>query len=198
MSDFIFGGSKITAGGDCSHEIKRCLLLGRIGIDYLIYIIKKIIKKAEHQRIDAFELWCWRRLLRVSWTARRSNQSILKEILGVHWKDWCWSWNSNTLATWCEHLTHLKRPDAGKDWGQEEKWTTEDEMVGWHCRLNGHEFEWTLGVGDEQGGLVCCSPWGHKESDMTERLNWTELNSVLIHNKILFFAIYVWILKLLY
>ena len=61
---------------------------------------------------DAFELWCWRRLLRVPWTARRSNQSILKEISPgcVHWKDWCWSWNSNTLATWCEERTHLKRP----------------------------------------------------------------------------------------
>ena len=69
------------------------------------------IKKAERKRIDAFELCCWRRLLRVPWTTRRSNQSILKEIgLGVHWKDWCWSWNSNTLATWCEDLTHLKRP----------------------------------------------------------------------------------------
>ena len=70
------------------------------------------VKKAECQRIDAFELWCWRRLLRVPWTARRSNQSILKEISPgcVHWKDWCWSWNSNTLATWCEELTHLKRP----------------------------------------------------------------------------------------
>ena len=69
------------------------------------------IKKAEHWRIDAFELWCWRRCLRVPWTARRSNQSILKEIsAGVHWKDWCWSWNSNTLATWCKELTHLKRP----------------------------------------------------------------------------------------
>ena len=69
------------------------------------------IKKAEHWSIDAFELWCWRRLLRVPWTARRSNQSILKEInLNVHWKDWCWSWNSNTLATWCEELSHLKRP----------------------------------------------------------------------------------------
>ena len=69
------------------------------------------IKKAECQRIDAFELWCWRRLLRVPWTTRRSNQSILKEIgPGVHWKDWCWSWNSNTLATWCKELTHLKRP----------------------------------------------------------------------------------------
>ena len=69
------------------------------------------IMKAECRRIDAFELWCWRRLLRVPWTTRRSNQSILKEISpGVHWKDWCWSWNSNTLATWCEELTHLKRP----------------------------------------------------------------------------------------
>ena len=68
------------------------------------------IKKAECQRIDAFELWCWRRLLRAPWTARRSNQSILKEISpGVHWKDWYWSWNSNTLATWCEELTHLKK-----------------------------------------------------------------------------------------
>ena len=69
------------------------------------------IKKAKCRRIDAFELWCWRRLLRVPWTARRSNQSILKEISpGVHWKNWCWSWNSNTLAIWCEELTHWQRP----------------------------------------------------------------------------------------
>ena len=69
------------------------------------------VKKSEHQRIDAFELCCWRRLLRVPWTARRSNQSILKEISpGFHWKEWCWSWNSNTLPTWCEERTHLKRP----------------------------------------------------------------------------------------
>ena len=69
-----------------------------------------------------------------------------------------------------------KDPDAGKHWGQEEKGTTKDEMVGWHHRLNGHGFGWTLGVGDEQGGLACCNSWGRKESDMTERLNWTELN----------------------
>ena len=69
------------------------------------------VKKAEHQRIDAFELWCWRRLLRVPWTARRSNQSILRRpVLGVHWKDWCWGWNSNTLATSWEELTHWKTP----------------------------------------------------------------------------------------
>ena len=82
------------------------------------------VKKAEHWKIDAFELCCWRRLLRVPWTARRS-------VLGVHWKDWCWSWNSNPLATSCEELTHWKRPDPGRDWGQEEKGTTEDEMAGW-------------------------------------------------------------------
>ena len=69
------------------------------------------IKKAKCWRIDAFELWCWRRLLRASWTARRSNQSILKaSVLNIFWKDWCWSWNFNTLVTWWEELTHLKRP----------------------------------------------------------------------------------------
>ena len=79
------------------------------------------IKKAECRRIDVFELWCWRRLLKVPWTARRSNQSILKEISsGVHWKDWCWGWNSNTDA---KSWLIWKDPDAGKDWGQEEKGT---------------------------------------------------------------------------
>ena len=69
-----------------------------------------------------------------------------------------------------------KGPDAGKDWGWEEKGTTEDEMAGWHHWLDGHGFAWTLGVGDGQGGLVFCGSWGCKESDMTDRLNWTELN----------------------
>ena len=83
-----------------------------------------------------------------------------------------------------------KDPDAGKDWGQEDKGMTEDEMVGWHNRLNGHGFGWTLGVGDGQGGLACCGSWGHKESDTTERLNWTELwwwdfgNSVFLNQLI--------------
>ena len=89
------------------------------------------IKKAERRRIDAFELWCWRRLLRVSWTARRSNQSILKEISpGVHRKDWCWSCNSNILAPDMKNFLIWKDPNAGKDWRQEDKGTTEDEMVG--------------------------------------------------------------------
>ena len=102
-----------------------------------------------------------------------TSQSSRKSVLNIHWKDWCWSWNSNTLAIWCEELTHWKNPDAGKDWRQEEKGTTENEMVGWHHWLDGHEFEQALGVGDGQGSLVRCSPWGRKESDTTE---WTELN----------------------
>ena len=68
-----------------------------------------------------------------------------------------------------------KDPDAGKDWGQEEKGTTEDEMIGWHHWVNGHGFKWTLGVGNGQGGLACCGSWGCRESDMTEQLNWTRL-----------------------
>ena len=138
VRDFIFLGSKITADGDCSDEIKRCLLLGRkavtnqnsilksrdITLPRKVHLIRAMvfpvfthgckswtIMKTEHQTTDAFELWCWRRLLRVPRTARRSNQSILKEISPEYsLKDWCWSWNSNTLVTWCEELTHQKRP----------------------------------------------------------------------------------------
>ena len=136
------------------------------------------IKKNECQRIDAFELWCWRRLLRVPWTARRSNQFILKEIRPEY------SLGGLILKLKFQYFSHLmwrtdsfeKTPDAGKDWRQEEKGTVEDEMVGWHHQLNGHEFEQALGVGDGQGSLVCCGSWGRKESDMTEWLNWlTEL-----------------------
>ena len=114
------------------------------------------IKKTEHQRIDAFELRCWRRLLRVPWTARRSNQSILKEI-----SPGC-SLEGLMLKLKLQYFGHLMRRadsfenDAGKDWGQEEKGTTEDEMVGWHHGFNGHGFWWTLGAGDGEGGLACC------------------------------------------
>ena len=97
-------------------------------------------------------------------------------VLNIHWKDWSWSWNSNTLATWCKKLTHWKRLWCWKDWRQEEKGVTEDETVGWYYRLDGHEFEQALWVGDGQGSLACCSPWGHKELDTTEGLNWIELN----------------------
>ena len=85
---------------------------------------------------------------------------------------------TETLILWLPDVKNWliwKEPDAGKDWRQEEKGTTEDEMVGWHHQLDGHGIGWTLGIGDGQGGLACCGSWGCKESDMTERLNWTEL-----------------------
>ena len=121
------------------------------------------IKKAERWRIDAFELWCWRRLLRVPWTARSSNQSILKEIspeyslegLMLKLKLQLWPPDVKKWLIW-------KDPDTGKDWRQE-KGTTEDEMVGWHHRLYGYEFEQAPRVSGGQGSLACCSPWGHKE-----------------------------------
>ena len=125
------------------------------------------IKKAEQRRIDAFELWCWRRLLTIPWTTGRSNQSILKEVNPKYSLEGCWSWSSNTLATWCDKLSHWKDPAAGQDWRQEEKGATEDEMAGPQHQLNGHEYEQALGVCDGQGSLV-----GHKESDTTEWLNW--------------------------
>ena len=131
------------------------------------------IKKVECQRIDAFEMWCWRRLLRVPWTARRSNQSILKEISPDD------SLGGLMLKLKLRYFGHTKNwligkdPDAGKDWGQDEKELTEDEMVGWHHRLDGHEFEQALFVGDGQVSLVYYSPWGHKDLDTTEWLNWT-------------------------
>ena len=139
------------------------------------------MKKAECQKIDAFELWHWRRL----------SESPLdcKEIQPVYCKgDQSWVFFGRTDAKaetpilWPPHVKSWfigKDPAAGRDWGQEEKGTTEDEMAGWHHRLNGCEFEWTLGVGDGQGGLACCSSWGHKESDTTEWLNWTELKILL-------------------
>ena len=147
----IFGGSKITTSGDCCHEIKSCLLLGRKVVTNLDSILKSrditllrnvclvkamvfpvvmyrceswTIKKAEHQRIDDFELWCWRRLLRVPWTARRSNQSILKE-MNIYWKSWVFIGKTNAEAEapmlWPPDVKSwltAKDPDAGKDWGR--------------------------------------------------------------------------------
>ena len=215
VGDFIFLGSKITADGDCSHEI--CLLLGRKGMTNLdsrlksrnitlptkIHIVKAMvfpvvmyghkswtIKMAEHQRIDAFELWCWRRLLRVPWTARRSNQPILKEINLECWLEGLMlklklqyfghlKWRANSLG---------KNPDAGKNWKQEEKGMTEDETVGWHHWLSVYEFEQTLGDGEGQGNLACCSLWGCKELDVTEQLN--NNDTILLY--LIDFICYIW------
>ena len=186
VADFILGGSKITADGDFSHDINRHLLLGRKVMTNLDSILKSrditlptkvhlvmygceswTIKKAEHRRIDAFELWCWRRLLRVPWTARGSNQSLLKEISSE-----C-SLEGLMLKLKLQYFGHLmRRADSfEKTLMEEEKGITEDEMAGWYHRLNGHGFGWTPGVGDGQGGLACCGPWGRKESDTTELLN---------------------------
>ena len=111
------------------------------------------------------------------WTARRSNQSILKEISPEYSLErlmlklqYFWSPDAKSWLLW-------KDPDAGKHWWQEEKGTTEDEMVGWHHQLNGHKLEQAPRVGDGQGGLACCSPWGCKELDMTELLNWTDVRN---------------------
>ena len=200
VTDLIFLGSKITADDERSHEIKRCLLLGRKAMTKLDSILKSkditlptkvhlvkamvfpivtygceswTIKKAECWRTDVFELWCWRRLLRAPSTAKRSNQSTLKEISPEY------SLEQLMLKLKLQYFGHQiqrtdslgKDSDAGKDQRQEEKGTTEDEMVGWHHLLNGHEFEQAPGVGEGQGSLACCSPWGCKESDMTEWLN---------------------------
>ena len=162
--------NKMKPDGDCSHEIKRRLLLGRkvmtnldsifksrdITLPTKVCLIKAMVfpvvmygceswtvKKAERRRIDAFELRCWRRLLRVPWTARRSNQSILKEFSpGI-------SLEAMMLKLKLQYFGHLMRrvdslekdSDAGRDWEQEEKGTTEDEMAGWHHRLDEREFE---------------------------------------------------------
>ena len=132
---------------------------------------------SERWKIGCFELWCWRRLLRVLWTARRSNQSILKEISPEYSLERLMLTEAPIL--WPPHVNWYigKDPGAGKDWWQEEKGTTEDEMAGWHHWLDGPEFEQAQAVGDGQGSLACCNTWGRKESDMTEGLSWTELNS---------------------
>ena len=127
------------------------------------------LKKVECQRTDVFELWCWGRLLRVPWTARRSNQSIQKEINPEY------SLEGLMLKLKLQYFGHLMRKadslektDTGTDWRKEEKGMTE---VGWHQVLNGHEFEQTPGDGERQWSLVCRSPRGRKESDTTQWLN---------------------------
>ena len=161
-----FGISKIAAYVDCSHEIKRFLLLTRKVMTNLDSILKRIditlstkvllvkvmifpvvmygceswtVKKAEHWRIDAFELWCWRRLLRIPWTARRSNQSIVKEISPEYSLEELML--KLKLQNFVKNWLTGKSPDVGKDWRLKEKGTTGNEMVGWHHWLDGHEFE---------------------------------------------------------
>ena len=194
-------GSKITADDDCSHEIKRRLLLGRKAMTNLDSILKSsditlltkvclvrvtvfpvvmygceswTIKKAEHWRFSAFELWCWRTL---------ESPVDCKEIKPANPKGnqpWIFNGRSEAEAKaptlWPPDVKNWligKDPDAGKDCGQEEKGTTEDEMIQYHHRLNRDEFEQSLGDSKGQGSLVCCSPWGWKS--WTWLSDWTEL-----------------------
>ena len=99
-------------------------------------------------------------------------------MLNIHWKDWCWSWNSILWPPDAKSWVMGKDLDAGKDWRWEEKGTTEDEMVEWHHRIDGHGFGWTLGVDDGQEDQACCGSWDRKESDTTEQLNWTLMSPV--------------------
>ena len=208
--DFIFLGSKITADGDCNHEIKRCLLLGRKAMTNLdskfksrditlptkVCLVKAMvfpvvmfgcdrwtIKKTEHQRIDAFEPWCWRSLLRVPWTARRSNKSILREISPEY------SLEGLMLKLKLQYFGHRMRrtdslektlmlgkiEDRRRRGRQRMRWLDGIMSLMDMDGLDGHEFEQAPGVGDGQGSLECCSPWGHKESDTTEQLNWLKM-----------------------
>ena len=140
------------------------------------------IQQAECRRIDTFELWCWRRLLRVHWAARRSYQTIQrKSVLNINWKDWCWSWRCNPLATWCKKLTHCKR-----SWCWESlKAGAEGYHRGWDGWMASpmwwRELEHALKVGDGQGRLACCSSCGRRELDKAE------LNKIFIVVKIILF-----------
>ena len=197
--DFLFLSSKITADGDCSHEIRRHLLLGRKAMTNLDSVLKskditlptkvRTVKALPSSHVWMWELdskeggvpknWCF-------WTMvpEKTLESSLdcKEIQPVNPKgNHTWILIGRGFAEAEAPILYSpdakswltgKDPDAGKDWRWEEKETTEDEMIGHD--FDGHEFEEAPGVGDGRGRLACCSPWGHKDSDTTERLNWTD------------------------
>jgi len=201
VRDLILGGSKITADSDCSHEIKRCLLFGSYdqprqhikkqrdyftdtglyGQSYGFSSSHVCMWELDYKESWAPKNWCF-------WTVvlDKTLESPLdcKQIQPIHPKgnqSWIFIGRTDAEAEsrvlWLPHTKNWltgKDPDAGKDWRWEKKGRTWDEMVEWHHQLNGLEFEQALGVGDGQGGLACCSPWGHKESDTTKPLNWTE------------------------
>ena len=198
---FLSWGGKL---GVCSHESKRCLLLERKVMTNLDSILKSrditLLTNVHLVKALVFpvvlygcESWTIKKAECQNWSfwsvvLEKTLESPLdcKEIQSVHPKgDQSWVFvgrtdvEAETPILWPPDVKSWliwKDPDVGKDWGQEEKGTTEDEMVGWHHQLNGHGFGWTPGVGDAQGGLACCGSWGCKQLDTTERLNWTELN----------------------
>ena len=143
------------------------------------------IKKAENRRIDAFEMWCWRRLLRVPWTARRSNQSKGKSVLNIHWKAWCWGWSSNSLVIWCEKLTHWKRPQCwirlklegeGDDRGWD-RWMLSPPHWTWIWVSSG-TWWWMgkLGVLQSMGSQIVGHNW-------VTKLNWTEVLGISLQGE---------------
>ena len=195
-----FEGLQITADDDWRHEIKRCLLPGRKAITNLDNVLKSrdVADKGLSSQSYGFSsshVWMWELGYKESWVLKnwcfwtvmleKTLESPLdcKEIKPSNPKgDQSWKFTRRTdvegepLILWptdAKNWLIWKDPDAGKDW-RKEKGTTENEMVGWHHGLDGHEFEQGLGVGDGQGGLACYSPWSHKELDMTEWLNWAE------------------------
>ena len=197
VTDFIFLGSQITADGDCSHEIKRLLLLGRKAMTNLdsVFKSKDISLPTEVLIVKLWfssnHLWMWELDHKEGWLPKnwcfrivvleKTLESPLdsKEIKLVNPKgNQSWIFIGRTdaeaLILWAPDVKSWlirKVPDAGKYWRQEEKGATEEEMVGWHHRFNGHKFEQTSEDGERQGILVCCGPWGLKESNMTEQLN---------------------------
>ena len=203
VTDFIFLGSKITADGDCSHEIKRRLLLVRKSMTNLDSILKSKditlltnVCTVKAMVFSSSHVWMWKLDYKESWPLKNwcfwivvlektlESPSDCKEIQPVHPKGnkyWIFIRRTDAEAEnpilWPLDVKNWligKHPDAGKDWRLEEKGMTEDEMVGWHHRLNGCEFERALGVGDGQGGLVCCSWCDHRELYKTEQMNGTE------------------------
>ena len=200
VTDFIFLGSKITADDDCSHEIKKALAPWKKSYGQTRQHIKEqrhyFANKDPSSQSCGFSsshVWMWELGYKESWASKNwyfpapelkktlGSPLDSKEIQSVHPKEnqsWIFIGRTDAEAEipilWPPDVKNWligKDPDAGKDWRQEEKGTTEDEMVGWHHRLYGHEFEQAPGVGDGQGSLECCSSWGHKELDMTEQLN---------------------------
>ena len=214
VKDFIFLGSKITADGDCSHEIKRCLLLGRKAMTNLDSIQKQRYYKDLSSQSHGFSrshVWMWELDHKKSWSPKngcfwtvvleKTLESPLdcKEIQPINLqgnRSWVFIGRTDAEAEtpilWPPDAKNWllgKDPDTGKDWRQGEKGTTEDEMVGWHHQLDGHQSEQTLTVGDGQGGLACCSPWSHKRSDMTEWLNGTDHQHIQIYNFLFLFLV---------
>ena len=202
VSDFILGGSKITADGDCSHEIKRRLPPWKESFDQSRQHIKKqrhdFVNKGPSSQGYGFSsghVWMWELDYKENWVPQNwcfwnvvlekilESPLDFKEIHPVHPKgDRSWVYigrtdgEAETPILWPPDAKNWligKDPDAGKDWWQGEKGMTEDEMAGWHHRLDGHEFEWTPEVGDGQGGLVCCDSWGLRvRHNWATKLNW--------------------------